>query len=558
MILLLQNNVQMKKWKRTSDCRYHPVEEQGFALPAAIGIGLVVMLVGVTMVVRSQADRSTAIAQKATADSLSVSEAGITRILALLKKYPALAAQSATTWPTSTSTMTTSAAICGGSASTSTPTTEESKLITRSRSAQWLNINDTDVEWRELGEFRVVSYEPNTPTAGTSNLVVEGRARSENNAATTTSSTTIGFGNSTTALSVQFPITGGGSAAGPGIWVIGTSTPIDVSTDGTINASVCVLGTSFDSGKISVSKLEQTGSNPKPIYDGKVPSVTAAPGSPIPLPAPPATAYRLPPLDLSNCYIVLPRIPTASRTNGLTGTNCSVSDKFGTPYPNTFNVTTDTPTGGVYSYLIDSTTSGSSSSNSGDAGGDSIKLSNSGLIIDPPTGTKVVLYVRGNVSISGTSGGSPANSCVGTSTPVTSYINGYSPTNTSFQNTTDWKYDTTANAPPSANNTGLASNLEIYGADGSGGTWGTGYKMENFQVTEATMVTGFLYVPKATVDGSQAEIRGTVWSEVFKSSNSSGCRRAMVQASVGDTRVPLPSSTISIGSIKSWRRQEAQ
>jgi hypothetical protein len=518
----------------------------------------VVMLVGVTMVVRSQADRSTAIAQKVTADSLSVSEAGITRILALLKKYPALAAQSATTWPTSTSTMTTSAATCGGSASTSTPTTEESKLITRSRAAQWLNIHDTDAQWRELGEFRVVSYEPNTPAAGTSTVVVEGRARSENNAATATDSTTISFGNSTTALSVQFPITGGGSQAGPGIWVIGTSTPIDVSTDGTINASVCVLGTSFDPDKISVSKLEQTGSNPKPIYDGKVPSVTAAPGSPLPLPAPPATAYRLPPLNLSNCYIVLPRISTASRTNGLTGTNCSNSDNFGTPYPNTFNVITDTAIGGVYSYLIDSTTSGSSSSNSGSAGGDSIILSNSGLIIDPPTGTKVVLYVRGNVSLSGTSGGLPANSCEGTSTPVTSYINGYSPTNTSFQNTTDWKYDTTANTSPSANNTGLASNLEIYGADGSGGNWGTGYKMESFQVTDTTMVTGFLYVPRATVDGSQAEIRGTVWSEVFKSSNSSGCSRGMVQASVGDTRVPLPSSTISIGSITSWRRQEAQ
>jgi hypothetical protein len=548
----------MNKLPRKSSFKYYPTGDEGFALPSSIGLGLVILMVGITTIVRSQTDRGTAMAQKATADSLGVSEAGITRVLALLKKYPVLAAQSATAWPTNTTNMTTSAAICGNSASGSTPTTEESKLITRSRFAQWLNINDIHPEWRELGEFRVVSYEPNTPVSGINTAVVEGRARSENNNTTATSSTTIGIGNSTTALSVQFPITGGGSPAVPGIWALGSSTPIDVSTTASINASVCVRGTSFDPNKISVSKLEQAGSNPNPIYDGQVPSVTATPDPPLPLPPPPTTAARLPPIDVSNCYIVLPRIPSSSRTNGLTGTNCSINDKFGVPYSTTFNITTDTPIGGVYSYLIDSTTSISSVSNSGSPGGDSIKLISAGLIIDPPTGTKVVLYVRGNVSLSGTSTGIPANSCVGTSTPVTSYINGYSPTNTSFQNTTAWTYDNTANTSSSANNTGLASNLEIYGADGSGGTWGTGYKMENFQVSDTTMATSFIFAPEATVDVSQGEIRGGVWTKVFKSSNSSGCSRGMVQASVGATRVPFPSSPISIGSITSWRRQGAQ
>lgn len=161
------------------------------------------------------------------------------------------------------------------------------------------------------------------------------------------------------------------------------------------------------------------------------------------------------------------------------------------------------------------------------------------------------------MSISGTSSGIPANACVGTSTPVTSYINGYSPANTSFQNTTNWQYDTTANTPPSINNTGLASNLEIYGADGSGGTWGTAYKMESFQVSDTTMVTGFIFAPTAIVDVSQGEIRGGVWSQVFKSSNSSGCSTGMVQADLGNTVVQIQSA-ISIGSIKSWRRQGAQ
>ena len=170
---------------------------------------------------------------------------------------------------------------------------------------------------------------------------------------------------------------------------LGSSDPIDVSSN-SINAVVCVKGAS--TGKMSVPNLEQDGANPKSIYNGTIPSITASPSIPPALPQPPPTAYRLPPLDLSNCRSVLPRIPTTSRTSGLTGTNCSSDDKFGTPYPTTFNATTDVPIGGVYSYLIDSTTSSSSGSNSGSPGGDSIKLSSGALIIDPPTGTKVVIY----------------------------------------------------------------------------------------------------------------------------------------------------------------------
>jgi hypothetical protein len=551
----LNHKDEVARQSKFNAVRYCPTS-QGFAIPAVVGVGLIIILVGLTMVVRSQGDRVTAIAQKSTAKSLGVTEAGIARIQALLKRYPILSTQPSTAWD---STLTSSAASGGCSTSTpsSTPTTEESKLIDRSREAKWLNLNDTAPNWRELGEFRVVSYQPNTPSAGISTLIVEGRARSENNATTSTSSTSITVGNSTAALETQFPINPSASTGRPGIWVQGSSDPIDISTDGTLNASVCVKGSSFDSGKINTNKLEKTGAVIQSIYDGTVPTVAASSATLPPLPAPPAYAYRLPPIDVSSCNIVLPRISTASRTNGLTGTDCSGSDKFGVAYTTTFNQTTDTPTSGIYSYLVDGTTSDSATDNTGSPGGDSLKLSSGRLIIDPPTGTKVVLYVRGNVSLSGTSSGSPSNACVGTTTPVTSYINGFSSANTAFQNTTNWSYNNTANTPPTANNTGLASNLEIYGANGSGGTWGTGYKMETFQVSDTTMVTGFIYAPATTVDISQGQISGEVWANVFKGSNSSGCRRAMVQAGVGNTLVQIPSS-ITLGSIRSWLRLEAQ
>ena len=66
--------------------------EQGFALPVAIGLGLIMLLIGATMIVRSQGDQVTASAQKATASSFDTTETGITRIQLLLSKYGFLAA----------------------------------------------------------------------------------------------------------------------------------------------------------------------------------------------------------------------------------------------------------------------------------------------------------------------------------------------------------------------------------------------------------------------------------------------------------------------------------
>lgn len=41
--------------------------EQGFAIPIAVGMGLIMLLVGVTMIIKSQGDQVTASAQKNTA-----------------------------------------------------------------------------------------------------------------------------------------------------------------------------------------------------------------------------------------------------------------------------------------------------------------------------------------------------------------------------------------------------------------------------------------------------------------------------------------------------------
>lgn len=65
--------------------------EQGFAIPIAVGIGLIMILIATMMIVRSQGEQLTASAQKATARSLGAAETGTTRVQSLLNKYRILA-----------------------------------------------------------------------------------------------------------------------------------------------------------------------------------------------------------------------------------------------------------------------------------------------------------------------------------------------------------------------------------------------------------------------------------------------------------------------------------
>lgn len=55
--------------------------EQGFVIPIAVGMGLIMILIATTLIVRSQGDQVSASAQKATAQSLAVAEGGMTRTL---------------------------------------------------------------------------------------------------------------------------------------------------------------------------------------------------------------------------------------------------------------------------------------------------------------------------------------------------------------------------------------------------------------------------------------------------------------------------------------------
>jgi hypothetical protein len=181
-----------------------PKTDSGFILPVAIGVGLVMILLGIIIINRSMQNRFTAIAQKQTSQSQAAAEAGIAQLQSLFNRYPSLAIHSSTDWNTL------SDADLAPNTCTAPPTTTAASDLVEDYA------NDvTDDEWKLIhtnpdeGQFRLVSYTyspKNTsstpPTAPKGELIVEGRIRA-----------------ATARIKVKFEIT----HPFPGLWISSNS-----------------------------------------------------------------------------------------------------------------------------------------------------------------------------------------------------------------------------------------------------------------------------------------------------------------------------------------------
>ncbi len=209
------------------------LEERGFVLPVAVGLGLIMILVGVTMITRSHQSRVTATAQKATAKSLAAAETGITHYQALINNNRMLATYCANppitpppSPPTpdpeaSCRTGMTWATLCDGVTPVSS-LVDQIRNAARNSNSDW-HSEDSD-PWQTIngdskkGEYRLVEYiyEPADPTKphsspGRGKLTVEGRANQE-------------AGTSFTKLSVDIPVMDSPSQP-PGLWLQDVSSP---------------------------------------------------------------------------------------------------------------------------------------------------------------------------------------------------------------------------------------------------------------------------------------------------------------------------------------------
>ncbi|MBD2293558.1 hypothetical protein H6G06_08665 [Anabaena sphaerica FACHB-251] len=237
--------------------------ESGFAIVIAVSLGLIMILVGLTMTMRSQGDQIVASTQKATERSLAVAEKGVSyyhqflNTNRLLATYPDCANKTRTavnescgdpTTTTNTGQMSWSNAnetgvkipglVAGCSSGTST-----SDIQTTFASTDWKPVDSTD---STKGEFRLVSYkytgdpggfsaDPSLQVLGRGILTVEGRITnpSANNAAS----------KSISRLQVNIPVRKPdvNNIPIPGVWVGGSSADDPSATGGnTIQGNVLV------------------------------------------------------------------------------------------------------------------------------------------------------------------------------------------------------------------------------------------------------------------------------------------------------------------------------
>ncbi|AFZ12586.1 hypothetical protein Cri9333_1699 [Crinalium epipsammum PCC 9333] len=185
--------------------------EQGFAMIAALGIGLVMFLVGLTMVVRSQGDQTTATAQKSTATAMSAAETGVSRYQSFIDTNREIAI-----YPDCVTTRTKSGNdwVCSDSGNTNKSWANANALtfsscasLAGTIASSNKNISWTDVDLNDAtkGQYRLVSYTYG-PTAGispgTGVLTIEGRANQKGSGATATND----VGTSTTRLKISIPV----------------------------------------------------------------------------------------------------------------------------------------------------------------------------------------------------------------------------------------------------------------------------------------------------------------------------------------------------------------
>ncbi len=205
--------------------------DSGFALPISIGVGLFLIIVAASIILRSQQQQVTAIAQKQTASSLSAAEVGVSRIQNLLTNYraaslyPACANLTGNTCDAGTSSSQTwaNAGDIPGlpeSCPKDEPATSTDPIdkVKAAATRAWQEIDPSNPT---KGKYRLVDYSYSTPGKpdGEGTLKVQGRAGAAS-----------GVSSAVTQLSVTIPVRAISEYV-PGLWVKGLRVEDLVDTD---------------------------------------------------------------------------------------------------------------------------------------------------------------------------------------------------------------------------------------------------------------------------------------------------------------------------------------
>jgi hypothetical protein len=216
---------------------------RGFALPIIAGFGFLMLLVGLTIVLKSQGDEISGQSQAATSRGQGAAETGVSRFQTLINQNRVIA-----TYPDCTTSRVSSTCPDSGTALSWSNATQISGIngscgagttaATAVQAAATTNWQDVDSTNSSKGQYRLISYSySGTPgVAGTNTkgtLTVEGRVKQSGIGSTATAAS----GTATTQIQVQFPVRPASPVpyAFPGLWV--TSSVSTGQTDANVFAA---------------------------------------------------------------------------------------------------------------------------------------------------------------------------------------------------------------------------------------------------------------------------------------------------------------------------------
>ncbi len=474
-------------------------KNQGFSIVFALMIGVGMILTTSTMIIRASQGKNQTTAQESINKASSNTDLAVTRIAYFLNQNRELIKKPTDQWQTVANETTTtshssgsttiqgiacdSTAGTGGAEGSTDSAGNKTTILNNLVTQSWLSIDENNPS---AGDYRLQQYQLNSLHKPTKvKMQVEARTLQEN-------STDLSLNNSISSIEVTFPIIDPSqkvTAPMPGLWISDTTggtggvnhnSKQSSGANQPINAITWLDCTQMTDWQTNVSYVNNEKLNLNPITIGNRivnPTEIQQVQDDLPdVPSSPLGAYNLGSLNASNCYITLPRTP-GNTWGGDAGSECeTINDR-----------TSDTAIDGVYYYEF-----------TGD-----VSLSNSQIRINPPTGTKVVIHVTGGITLSGKAMAHGASSsCLGASDAVATYM-----------------------GDPDD-----PSKLELYSHS----------SFEPIDISETTLISGFVHAPDTQLKISEGQVRGAAWVKSMDASNSGGglgCDRSIKQMDVGTPQI---------------------
>ena len=206
-------------------------DQTGFAIPLALGLGLVMIIVTASMIGRSQSDRTTTSFQKETNRALGVSEAGVIRVQLFLDRHKLLANKNLDQWVDTLNFLPSEQANCS-----SLDLAVAKQRVEIFKNHDWINLDNSDLN---KGRYRIVDYQYQD---GVGKLTLAGEIDPYNNTKNSAIST----------LTVEIPISSqDANMPPPGLWAQTFKLDPNQKINGQIRAVTCPQVTTSNPNEVT-------------------------------------------------------------------------------------------------------------------------------------------------------------------------------------------------------------------------------------------------------------------------------------------------------------------